>query len=57
LILGSFISPEELFKAINHFSSLLDSEKEDLRKFGERTREDYFEPITKNAVRNFLRLS
>jgi choline kinase len=48
--------PEELSDAINHFLNISDEERDVLKKSGEEIRALYFEPVTRESVRKFLRL-
>jgi surface carbohydrate biosynthesis protein (TIGR04326 family) len=49
-------TPEELSNAINHFLSISEEERDILKKIGEEIRAMYFEPVTRESVRKFLRL-
>ena len=49
-------TPEELSDAISHFLNISDEERDILKKIGEEIREMYFEPVTREGVRKFLRL-
>jgi len=49
-------TPEELSDAINHFLNISDEERDNLTKIGEEIRSMYFEPVTRESVREFLRL-
>ena len=47
-------TPLELVRSVQSFLSLTTKEKEKLKKVGEKVRENYFEPVTKENVRKFL---
>lgn len=49
-------SPEELSDAISHFLNISNEERNILKKIGEEIRAMYFEPVTRESVRKFLRL-
>jgi len=49
-------TPEELSDAISHFLNISDEERDNLKRIGEEIRAMYFEPITRESVRKFLRL-
>jgi len=49
-------TPEELTDAINHFLNISDKERDNLKKIGEEIRAMYFEPVTRESVRKFLKL-
>jgi len=49
-------TPEELSDAMIHFFNISDKEREILKKIGEEIRAMYFEPVTRENVRKFLRL-
>ena len=49
-------TPEELSDEINHFLNISDKERDNLKKIGEEIRAMYFEPVTRESVRKFLRL-
>lgn len=48
--------PEELSDAISHFLNISEEERDNLKKIGEEIRAMYFEPVTRESVRKFLRL-
>jgi len=49
-------TPKELTDAISHFINISNKERDDLGKIGEEIRAMYFEPVTREGVRKFLRL-
>ena len=49
-------TPEELSDEINHFLNISNEERDNLGKIGEEIRSLYFEPVTREGVRKFLRL-
>ena len=49
-------TPEELASAINHFLNIIDEERLKFKAIGEKIREEYFEPVTREGVRAFLML-
>ena len=49
-------TPKELTDAINHFLNISNEERDILKKIGEEIRAMYFEPVTRESVRKFLRL-
>ena len=49
-------TPEELSDAISHFLNISNEERDNLKKIGEEIRAMYFEPVTREGVRKFLRL-
>ncbi len=49
-------TPEELSIAISHFLNISNKEREILKKIGKEIRGMYFEPVTRESVRKFLRL-
>ena len=49
-------TPEELSDAINHFLNISNEEKDNLKKIGEKIRAMYFEPVTREGVRKFLKI-
>ncbi len=48
--------PEELSDAINHFLNISEEERDILKRIGKEIRSMYFEPVTRESVRKFLRL-
>ena len=49
-------TPEELSDAISHFLNISNKERDIMKKIGEEIRAMYFEPVTREGVRKFLRL-
>ena len=49
-------TPKELSDAISHFINISNEERDSLGKIGEEIRAMYFEPVTREGVRKFLRL-
>ena len=49
-------TPGELSDAISHFLNISNEERDNLKKIGEEIRAMYFEPVTRESVRKFLRL-
>ncbi len=49
-------TPKELSDAISYFLNISNEERDNLGKIGEEIRAMYFEPVTRESVRKFLRL-
>ncbi len=49
-------TPEELSDVISHFLNISNKERDIMKKIGEEIRAKYFEPVTRESVRKFLRL-
>jgi len=49
-------TPKELSNAISHFLNISNEERDNFKKTGEEIRAMYFEPVTRESVRKFLRL-
>lgn len=49
-------TPEELSDAISYFLNISNEERDNLGKIGEEIRSLYFEPVTRESVRKFLKI-